>query len=49
MFPYELLNGRKMTEEELIELKGIIENLINYESSKQIKKDIKTNKYTMWY
>lgn len=45
MFPYELLNGRKMTEEELIELKGIIENLINYESSKQIKKDIKTNKY----
>lgn len=41
----ELLNGRKMTEEELIELKGTIENLIDYESSKQIKKDIKTNKY----
>lgn len=41
----ELLNGRKMTKEELIELKGTIENLINYESSKQIKKDLKTNKY----
>lgn len=41
----ELLNGRKMTKEELLELKGTIENLVEYESNQQIKKDIKTNKY----
>lgn len=41
----ELLNGRKMTKDELFELKGTIENLIEYESDKQIKKNIKTNKY----
>lgn len=41
----ELLNGRRMTREELLELKGTIENLIEYESTQQIKKDIKTNKY----
>lgn len=41
----ELLNGRKMTKEELLELKGSIEKLVEYESNQQIKKDIKTNKY----
>lgn len=41
----ELLNGRKMTKEELLELKGSIEKLALYESDQQIKKDIKTNKY----
>lgn len=41
----ELLNGQKMTKEELIELKGTIENIIEYQSNQQIKKDIKTNKY----
>lgn len=41
----ELLNGRKMTKEELLELKGTIENLIEYESNQQIKKDKETNNY----
>lgn len=41
----ELLNGRKMTKEELLELKGSIEKLVLYESDQQVKKDIKTNKY----
>lgn len=43
----ELLNGRKMTKEELIELKETIDNLIEYESSQQIKNDRKTNKYNI--
>ncbi len=43
----ELLNGRKMSQEELIELKGTIENLIEYESNQQIKNDRKTNKYNI--
>lgn len=41
----ELLNGRKMTQEELVQLKGTIENLIEYESNKQINKSKKINKY----
>ena len=41
----ELLDGRKMTKEELLELKGSIEKLVLYESNQQVKKDIKTNKY----
>lgn len=41
----ELLNGRKMSKEKLLELKGTIENLIAYESSQQMKKESKTNKY----
>lgn len=43
----ELLNGRKMTKEELIELKETIDNLIEYESNQQIKNDRKTNKYNI--
>lgn len=41
----ELLNGRKMTKEELLELKGTIEDLVEYESNQRIKKETKTNKY----
>lgn len=41
----ELLNGRRMKRDELMELKGTLENLIEYESHEQIKKDKKTNKY----
>lgn len=44
----ELLNGRKMTKEELLELKGTIEDLVEYESKQQIKKDRKTNKYLVF-
>lgn len=43
----ELLNGRKMTKEELIELKETINNLIEYESNQQIKNDRKSNKYNI--
>lgn len=35
----ELLNGRKMTKEELIELKETINNLIEYQSNQQIKNE----------
>lgn len=41
----ELLNGQKMTKNELLELKGTIENLIEYESNNQIKNSKKINKY----
>lgn len=41
----ELLNGRKMTKEELLEWRETIENLIEYESTRQIKKETKTNRY----
>ena len=43
----ELLNGRKMTKEELIELKDTISNLIEYQSNQQIKNDQKANKYNL--
>lgn len=43
----ELLNGKKMTKDELIELKETIDNLIEYESNQQIKNDRKTNKYNI--
>ena len=43
----ELLNGRKMTKEELIDLRETINNLVEYESNQQIKKDKKFNKYNM--
>lgn len=41
----ELLNGRKMTREELLELKGKIEKLIEYNCDKQIENSKKLNKY----
>lgn len=43
----ELLNGRKMTKEELLELKGTIENLVEYESNQQIRNEKKFNRYNM--
>ena len=43
----ELLNGRKMTKEELLDLRETINNLVEYESNQQIKKDKKFNKYNM--
>ncbi len=43
----ELLNGRKMTKEELIDLRETINDLIKYESIKQIKNDKKFNKYSL--
>lgn len=43
----ELLNGRKMTQEELIDLRKTIDNLIDYESSRQISNDKKFNKYNL--
>lgn len=41
----ELLNGRKMTKKELIELKGTIEKLIEYNCDKQIENSKRLNKY----
>lgn len=41
----ELLNGRKMTQEELIDLRETINHLIEYESNRQIKNDKKFNRY----
>ena len=41
----ELLNGRRMTKDELVELKGTFEKLIEYESNKQIKNSKRINKY----
>ena len=43
----ELLNGRKMTKKELLDLRETINNLVLYESSQQIKKDKESNKYTI--
>lgn len=43
----ELLKGRKMTNKELIELKETIDNLIEYESDRQVKNDKKLNKYNI--
>lgn len=41
----ELLNGRKMTKEELLELRGTIDKLIEYNCDKQIENSKKLNKY----
>ncbi|MDE6292522.1 MAG: helix-turn-helix domain-containing protein, partial [Bacilli bacterium] len=41
----ELLNGRKMTKEELLDLRETINNLVEYESDRQVKNDRKFNKY----
>lgn len=41
----ELLNGRKMTKEELLELRGTIDRLIEYNCDKQIENSKKLNKY----
>lgn len=41
----ELLNGRRMNKEELLELKGTLENLIEYESDRRVRRNGKTNKY----
>ncbi len=43
----ELLNGKKMTNKELIELKETIDNLIEYQSNQQIKDNQKNNKYNI--
>lgn len=43
----ELLNGRKMTKEELLDLRETINNLVEYESNQQTIKDKKFNKYNM--
>lgn len=41
----ELLNGRKMTKEEMLELKDSLEKLIEYETDNQIKNSKKFNKF----
>ena len=43
----ELLNGRKMAKEELLDLRKTINNLVEYESNQQIRKGKKINKYNM--
>ncbi len=43
----ELLNGKRTTKEELIDLSDTINNLIRYESNQQIRNDKKLNKYNM--
>lgn len=43
----ELLNGRKMTQEELLDMRDTITNLIQYEANKQIKDYKKFNKYNL--
>lgn len=43
----ELLNGRKMTQEELVNLRETIDNLIDYESNRQISNEKKFNKYNL--
>lgn len=43
----ELLNGRKMTKEELIDLRETINHLIEYESNRQIRNDKEFNTYNM--
>ena len=39
----ELLNGRKMTKEELIDLRNTLNDVINYSNSEMKKKALKTN------
>lgn len=41
----ELLNGRKMTKEELLDLRETINNLVEYESDRQVRNNRKFNKY----
>lgn len=43
----ELLNGEKMTKEELLDLRETINNLIEYETNQQIKNDKQFNKYNL--
>lgn len=43
----ELLNGRRRTKEELIDLKDTIDKLIEYENIKEIKNNQKFNKYNL--
>lgn len=43
----ELLNGRKMTKEELIKMRDTINNVIEYSNSEKNKKTTKLNKYFM--
>jgi len=43
----ELLKGRRMTKEELIDMRETINNLIEYESNRQIEDDKKFNKYNL--
>ncbi len=43
----ELLNGSKMTKEELVNMRDTINNLIEYESNKQVKDNKKFNKYNL--
>lgn len=43
----ELLNGRRMTQEELIDLRETINDLIEYESNRQIRNDREFNKYNL--
>lgn len=43
----ELLNGRRMTEEELLDMRDTINNLIEYESNHQVKESKKVNKYNL--
>lgn len=41
----EILNGRKMTKDEMIEMKGTLEKLIEYETNNQINNSKKINRY----
>lgn len=43
----ELLNGRKMTKEELLDMRDTINNLIEYEFNKQVKDNKNFNKYNL--
>ncbi len=43
----ELLKGGKMTREELLDMRDTINNLIEYESNKQVKDNKKFNKYNL--
>lgn len=43
----ELLNGQKMTKEELLDMRDTINNLIEYETNKQVKDNQKFNKYNL--
>lgn len=43
----ELLNGRKMTKEELVDLRKTIDDLIEYQSDQQVRTYKKFNKYNL--
>lgn len=46
-FIRELRKENNMTQEQLAEKMGVIDNLIEYESNQQIKNDRKSNKYNI--